>query len=107
MNCLGRLLFGPKWYGYQVPTHLTHFDEHSLKKLLSAAGFNDVKIIYQANCMNLLRSFELYLVSKDLKLSSYFITLLINNKRLGKFRAFISIVLKFFKLSGRLEFTAK
>jgi len=106
IRCLGRIFFRRHWYGYQVPTHFTHFDSYSLTKVLVQAGFKHTLITYQGNCINLLKSFHYFLNSKNMLLSAQFVHELTVSKRFGWFRALLSAALKFTKLSGRLEFRA-
>lgn len=106
MSCLGRFFFGRHWYGYQVPTHFTHFDVKSLERLLLKSGFRVVSVSYQANCMNLLRSMEYYFRSKNLSRAAFLVSKIIRSRKFGKFRAVLSAVLKAARLSGRIEFVA-
>jgi SAM-dependent methyltransferase len=39
--------FGSRWYGLDVPRHLTHFTPHTLRRMLNRAGFDDVEIRQQ------------------------------------------------------------
>ncbi len=106
LDCFGRRIFGEYWYGYQVPTHLTHFDEDSLRRVLSAAGFTHVDVQYQANCMNVLVSGRKFFENRS-KVLRFCFDWLINSKKAGKFRGLLSLLLKWFRWSGRIEFVAR
>lgn len=41
---LGRLVFGRYWHHLDLPGHLQHFDPHTLRRALHAAGFDAVRV---------------------------------------------------------------
>jgi len=42
--CRERRMFGARWYHVAVPWHLFHFDPTTLRRLLTAAGFEGIRI---------------------------------------------------------------
>jgi SAM-dependent methyltransferase len=46
--------FRENWFALQVPTHLFHFTPSSLTRVLSSAGFSDIRIYHQRNVSNLM-----------------------------------------------------
>lgn len=46
-----RRLFGKHWKGYELPRHLQHFTPSRLRELLTAAGFEQVRLIHQSDSL--------------------------------------------------------
>ncbi|MCA9132051.1 MAG: class I SAM-dependent methyltransferase [Planctomycetales bacterium] len=44
-----RRLFGKYWLGYEAPRHLQVFTAHSIERLLREIGFEQIRIVHQAN----------------------------------------------------------
>ncbi len=62
-GCWERRAFGGFWYALQLPTHLQHYTQTSLRQLLSTAGFKSVELIHQRNVNNLVGTLGLWLRS--------------------------------------------
>ena len=60
-GCWERRAFGRFWYALQLPTHLQHFTQSSLPRLLATSGFELVELIHQRNVNNLVGSVGLWL----------------------------------------------
>ena len=60
-GCWERRAFGRFWYALQLPTHLQHFTDSSLRRLLQSSGFELVELIHQRNVNNLVGSVGLWL----------------------------------------------
>jgi len=63
-NSWSRRIFGQFWYGLQLPTHLFHFTEPSLRKTLEKQGFVRCKFRYQANVKDFVLSLSIFLKNK-------------------------------------------
>ncbi len=63
-NSWSRRIFGQFWYGLQLPTHLFHFTEPSLRKTLEKKGFINCKFSYQANIKDFVLSLSIFLKNK-------------------------------------------
>ena len=60
-GCWERRAFGQFWYALQLPTHLQHFTNVSLRRLMEISGFELVELIHQRNVNNLVGSAGLWL----------------------------------------------
>ena len=49
-------VFKDIWYALQVPSHLYHFSERTLRRLLDRAGFRLERVLHQRNLSNYYRS---------------------------------------------------
>ena len=63
-GCWERRAFGRFWYALQLPTHLQHYTQKSLRQLLDTAGFESVELIHQRNVNNLVGTLGLWLRTK-------------------------------------------
>lgn len=63
-GCWERRAFGRFWYALQLPTHLQHFTTTSLRRMLTASGFELVELTHQRNVNNLVGSAGLWLRTK-------------------------------------------
>lgn len=54
--------FSTKWVAYDAPRHLYHFEQNSLKNLISKYGFkiNQIKPIYQDTFFNIYKSLNMF-----------------------------------------------
>ncbi len=46
-----RWLFGKHWKGYDLPRHLQHFTPARIRRLLEATGYQDIRVIHQADSL--------------------------------------------------------
>ena len=60
-----RHLFKQNWFAYDAPRHLHHFRPRVLRRLLTEAGFHDIRIIHQHNIRNLYGSMAVWLRSRN------------------------------------------
>lgn len=106
-DCLERRLFKGRWYALQLPTHLFHYDRHSLKKLLGASGWSLESVRWQKNCSNLLWSIQYLLEDHGWRKATHGMVWLRTSRVAGPFRAALGWLLGVTHQSGRLEFTAR
>lgn len=57
-------LFKSNWYALQLPTHLFHYDQKSLTRLLDRSGWKVVKVLHQRTLANYIGSMGYWLRSK-------------------------------------------
>jgi SAM-dependent methyltransferase len=48
--------FGPRWFAWELPRHLSHFDPGSLGRMLRQAGFEGIRVRHLVNANNLAAS---------------------------------------------------
>lgn len=105
-----RKIFKERWFAYEIPRHLYHFNVNTIKSYLTKTGFSLDKIYYQKVPNNLIWSlryvFEDKIKTKTLR------NILLNFLRIENKAALllfypISILLSFFKTSGRILIHAK
>lgn len=106
-NAIERRVFGDKWYALQLPTHLYHYDVKSLEAVLRSAGWRLVRVMWQKNCINLLRSLECVLALRGFKRSAGFVVWLRTSKVTNMFRVGLGWMLGVVRQSGRIEFWAQ
>jgi len=71
---LDRRIFGPHWYGWQLPTHLHHFTPASLRRLLAAGGWRVERLWHQRTVGNYKKSTELAMLNWMTPESARFLT---------------------------------
>jgi SAM-dependent methyltransferase len=104
---ISRKLFKDLSFDTQLPTHLFHYNESSIKYLLEQNGWVIDKIYYQRNCNTFLKSLEIWCqVYKK-----YTLLKIIKNFNKSNYTKFIrllfAILLGYLKESGRMEITAR
>ncbi len=106
-NSISRKLFKDLSFDTQLPTHLFHYNESSIKYLLDQNGWMIDKIYYQRNCNTFLKSLEIWCqVNKRFTLLK--IVKKFNKSNYTKFvRLLFAILLGYLKESGRMEITAR
>ena len=100
-----RRIFGKRWFAYDIPRHLFHYDVHSLSKYLEQAGFSIEKVYYQKVPYSIIRSLHDIVKEKygNSKLGKRIAGWLSNDSR-SAFAFFypFSFVLSLFNTSGRM-----
>ena len=96
--------FGKNWFALQLPTHLYHFTNTTISKLLQKNGFKTKKIIYQKTFSNFFLSTEIYIKNSHLpKTLKYHLNLLFSWHPIYHILTLpISIILSILKQSGRM-----
>jgi SAM-dependent methyltransferase len=64
-GCWERWLWGSHWKGADLPRHLQHFTARTLRGLLDAEGFTDIRIIHQPSFLNWLGSHGSWLRARN------------------------------------------
>ena len=104
---ISRRLFKNLSFDTQLPTHLFHYNENSLKFLLKENGWKIEKIFYQRNCNTFLKSIELWCNTKNLFQLQKMVNKFNNSKRTKLFRILLALIFGLTKQSGRIEITAR
>jgi 2-polyprenyl-3-methyl-5-hydroxy-6-metoxy-1,4-benzoquinol methylase len=102
-------LFGPRWYALQLPTHLYHYDKHSIRKILDAGGWQVTRIQHHRTLSNLIASAGYWLQDNGLSvIGKKFVDFPETGGRLGALLLFpIAYVLALFGQTGRMTVWAK
>jgi 2-polyprenyl-3-methyl-5-hydroxy-6-metoxy-1,4-benzoquinol methylase len=102
-------LFGPRWYALQLPTHLFHYDTHSIRKILDAGGWTVTEIHHHRTVANLVASLGYWLHDKgSKKLGQLLIDFPERGGRLGALMLFpFSWLFALFGQTGRMTVWAK
>ncbi len=100
-----RKVFKANSYDTQLPTHLYHFNSHTLCTLLDSVGFRVVKVKWQNNPDTIIRSFEFYF--RNYALISWCFMKLRTSLLAQPLRLLFGFILGVTKQSGRIEVWAK
>lgn len=63
-GCWESCFFGKYWYVWELPRHLHHFTQSSIRRLLEECGFTNVRIIHQRNLSNVIGSLALSILAR-------------------------------------------
>ncbi|MEZ6041056.1 MAG: class I SAM-dependent methyltransferase [Planctomycetaceae bacterium] len=62
-GCWEAIVFGRHWYAWEPPRHLHHFTPDSIRRLLTQAGFDDIRVTHQRNLSYVIGSLGLLFLS--------------------------------------------
>lgn len=100
-------IFGARWYALSMPTHLYHFSPHTLSRLLADAGWRVVKVRWQANPNNMLRSLAYLLEDKGYQWLAGHARAIADGKQLRWLHSLLAVVLALTHQTGRFEVWAQ
>lgn len=108
-GCWEFKLFGRYWFALQLPTHLYHFTQDSISKLLKKNGFKVEKVIHQRTFSNVPLSIQIVVENSSLPNNlKKILTPLFNwNTASYFFTLPLATLLAVFKQSGRLTIIAQ
>jgi len=109
INCWEYKFFNKNWYGLQLPTHLYHFNQNTITKLLKKNGFEMKKIIYQKTFANVFLSIKIVINNNRLpKFLKTFLSSIFNWNNVYYFLTLpIAMLLSTLKQSGRITIIAQ
>lgn len=101
--------FSQNWFALQLPSHLYHFTDSTIAKILEKNGFEIEKIFYQRNLANIFSSFKIIIEKSSLpKKIKYLLKKFISWNLVYFFLTLpIASIIAMFKQSGRLTIIAK
>ena len=106
-SSLAKTIFKERCYDWQLPTHLFHYTPKTLERVLSNAGWNLERLIWQKNCNTMLWSAEYWAKEMRhpniLKLAQWVRT----SNRAGIIRLLLGWLLGVTHQSGRIEIWAR
>lgn len=106
-GALERRIFGNRWYALQLPTHLYHYTPETIEAVLSAAGWEVVRVRWQCNCNNLLCSLEYFAKDRGMNRLLRGIQWFRTSRTAGKARVVLAWLLGVLRQSGRMEIWAR
>jgi SAM-dependent methyltransferase len=63
-GCWETVVFGKHWYAWELPRHLHHFTETSIRRLLEQCGFDHIAISHQRNLSYVVGSIAMMILSR-------------------------------------------
>ncbi len=106
-NNLARYIFKEYSYDLQLPSHLFHFDKHSLTITLKNAGWEVEKFFWQRNSNTLLISLQIWATENKKELTLKIVKWLRFSIKASKIRIALNIFLGLSRQSGRMEVWAR
>jgi SAM-dependent methyltransferase len=106
-DSISRKLFGSLSFDTQLPTHLFHYNEKSLKILLNNFGWDIVKIKHQSNCNTFLKSLENWCSARKFIRIGNYVHFFNTSNTTRIIRLMLSVIFGLLKQSGRIEVWAK
>ncbi|MFP5491604.1 MAG: class I SAM-dependent methyltransferase [Bacteriovoracia bacterium] len=107
INSLDFFLFRKYWYALQVPTHITHFDKKSIKKMLQDQGFRVILLVDHVSATNYIFSLKNYLNENGIRLFDRFIHAFVYKKWFMPLRKSIDLLIRLTHQSGRMTVWAQ
>jgi 2-polyprenyl-3-methyl-5-hydroxy-6-metoxy-1,4-benzoquinol methylase len=102
-----RRVFGKAWYALQLPTHLFHYTPSTLRRVLAAAGWELIRVKWQANSTNLLLSLSYKLEDWGMERAARAVATAVRAKQMRWLTVGLGWILALVRQSGRLEFWAR
>lgn len=106
-DSISRKLFGSLSFDTQLPTHLFHYNEKSLKILLHNFGWEIIKIKHQSNCNTFLKSIENWCIFHKKSGLLKYVKAFNNSNKTRWIRLILAVIFGKLKQSGRIEVWAK